>query len=212
MRWLFLTHPGDIFWGLEMGTMGQTLLHLVDQRGQALPVAIRLAVEAAHRWVGWEYPHLDEAVVAGWAEDVGKAMGARLDEIRSPYRYAFAALHGKVREWFRSNASKEVLVGTARELELWAGIDRSTQRVIYRAVLFDQLKTKLSERDRHILVLLQQDMTSPASVAAALGVSYAAAAKAIQRVKERIAAILVGAPPAEQVPMSPHPCESESGG
>src|SRR5271163_3487633 len=212
MRWLFLTHPGNFFWGLEMGTMGQTLLHLVDQRGQTLPVAIRLAVEAAHRWVRWEYPHLDEAVVAGWAEDVGQAMGARLDEIRSPYRYAFAALHGKVREWFRSNASKEILVGTARELELWAGIDRSTQRVIYRAVLFDQLKTKLSERDRHILVLLQQDITGPASVAAALGVSYSAAAKAIQRVKERIAAILVDAPPAEQVPISPHPCESESGG
>jgi DNA-directed RNA polymerase specialized sigma24 family protein len=70
----------------------------------------------------------------------------------------------------------------------------------------------LSERDRHILVLLQQGMTSPASVAAALGVSYAAAAKAIQRVKERIAAILGGGPTAEQVPMSPHPCESESGG
>ena len=212
MGWLFLTHPGNFLWGLEMGTMGQTLLHLVDQRGQTLPVAIRLAVEAAHRWVRREYPHLDEAVVAGWAEDVGKAMGARSDEIRSPYRYAFAALHGKVREWFRGNASREVLVGIGKELELWAGIDRSTQRVIYRAVLFDQLKTKLSERDRHILVLLQQDMTSPASVAAALGVSYAAAAKAIQRVKERIAAILVGAPPAEQVPMSPYPCESESGG
>ena len=212
MRWLFLTHPGDIFWGLEMGTMGQTLLHLVDQRGQTLPVAIRLAVQAAHRWVRREYPHLDAAVVAGWAEDVGKAMGGRLDDIRSPYRYAFAALHGKVREWFRSNASREVLVGIGKELELWAGIDRSTQRVIYRAVLFDQLKTKLSERDRQILVLLQQDITSPASVAAALGVSYAAAAKAIQRVKERIAAILVGAPAAEQVPVSPHPCESESGG
>ena len=191
--------------------MSQTLLHLVDQRGQTLPVAIRLAVEAAHLWVRWEYPHLDEAVVAGWAEEVGKAMGARLDEIRSPRRYAFAALQGKVREWFRSNASREVLVGTARELELWAGIDRSTQRVIYRAVLFEELKTKLSERDRHILVLLQQDMTSPA-IAAALGVNYAAAAKAIQRVKDRIAAILVGVPTAEQVPVSPHPCESESGG
>ena len=212
MRWLFLTHHGNFFWGLAMGAMGQTLLHLVDQRGQTLPVAIRLAVEAAHRWVRWEYPHLDEAVVAGWAEDVGKAMGPRLDEIRSPYRYAFAALHGKVREWFRSNASREVLVGIGRELELWAGIDRSTQRVIYRTVLFEELKTKLSERDRHILVLLQQDMTSPASVAAALGVNYAAAAKAIQRVKERIAAILIGAPTAEQVPVSPHPCESESGG
>jgi hypothetical protein len=212
MRWLFLTHPANFFWGLEMGTMGQTLLHLVDQRGQTLPVSIRLAVEAAHRWVRREYPHLDGALVAGWAEDVGKTMGARLGDIRSPYRYAFAALHGKVREWFRSNTSKEILVGIGSELELWAGIDRSTQRVIYRSVLFDQLKTKLSERDRHILVLLQQDITSPASVAAALGVSYAAGAKAIQRVKERIAAILVGAPAAEQVPVSPHPCESESGG
>src|SRR5580704_157490 len=210
MRSPFLTHPRKFFWVLQMGTMGQTLLHLVDRRGETLPVAIRLAVEGAHRWVRREYPHLDAAVVAGWAEDVGKAMGVRIDDIRSPYRYAFAALHGRVREWFRSNASKEIPVGIGSELERWAGIDRSTQRVIYRAVLFDQLKTKLSERDRHILVLLQQDITSPASVAAALGVSYAAAAKAIQRVKERIAAILVGAPTVEQVPVSPHPCESES--
>jgi hypothetical protein len=71
-------------------------------------------------------------------------------------------------------------------LERWAAIDRSTQRVIYRAVLFDQLKTKLGERDRHILVLLQQGITSPASGGSARGVSYAAAVKAIQRVKERI--------------------------
>jgi RNA polymerase sigma factor (sigma-70 family) len=167
-----------------MGTMGQTFLHLVDQRGQTLPTVIRLAVEAAHRWVRREYPHLDDAVVAGWAEDVGKAMGGRVDDIRSPHRYAYAALHGKVREWFRSNASKEILVGMGSDLELWAGIDRSAQRAIYRTVLFEQLKTKLSERDRHILVLLQQDITSPSNVAAALGVSYSAAAKAIQRVKE----------------------------
>jgi DNA-directed RNA polymerase specialized sigma24 family protein len=192
--------------------MGQTLLHLVDRRGETLPVAIRLAVEAAHRWVRREYPHLDEAVVAGWAEDVGKAMGTRIDDIRSPHRYAFAALHGKVKEWFRSNASKEILVGIGGDLESWAGIDRSAQRAIYRTVLFDQLKTKLSERDRHILVLLQQGITSPSSVAAALGLSYSAAAKAIQRVKERIEAILVGVPAEEQVQLPRHFCESESGG
>lgn len=193
-----------------MGTVGQTILHLVDQRGQTLPVGIRLAVEAAHRWVRREYPHLDEALVAGWAEDVGRAMGARLDGIQSPHRYAFAALHGKVREWFRRNASKEIPLGTGSDLEVWADIDRSPPRVMYQAILFDQLKTKLSERDRHILVLLLQDLTSPASVAAALGVSYAAAAKAIQRVKERIAAILLGDPIEEQVQTSPHLCESES--
>jgi RNA polymerase sigma factor (sigma-70 family) len=195
-----------------MGTMGQTFLHLVDQRGQTLPTAIRQAVEAAHRWVRREYPHLDQAIVAGWAEDVGRAMGGRLDDIRSPYRYAYVALHGKVREWFRTNASKEILVGMGSDLELWAGIDRSAQRAIYRTVLFEQLKTKLSERDRHILVLLQQDITSPSSVASALGVSYSAAAKAIQRAKERISTILVGDPTEEQAQMSPHLCESESGG
>jgi DNA-directed RNA polymerase specialized sigma24 family protein len=155
---------------------------------------------------------LDEAVVAGWAEDVGEAMGGRRDDIRSPYRYAYAALHGKVREWFRSNASKEILVGMGTDLELWAGIDRSAQRAIYRTVLFEQLKTKLSERDRHILLLLQQDITSPSSVASALGVSYSAAAKAIQRVKERISTILVNDPTEEQVQTPPHLCESESGG
>jgi len=192
--------------------MDQALLHLVDGRGQTLPASIRLAVESAHRWVRREYPHLDAAVVAGWAEDVARAMGGHLDDIRAPYRYAFAALHGKVREWFRSNASREIPVGIGSELERWAGIDRSTQRIIYRRVLFDQLKTKLSERDRHILVLLQQDITSPASVAGALGVSYSAAAKAIQRVKERISTILVGDPTEEQVKTSPHLCESESGG
>ena len=195
-----------------MSTMDQALLHLVDRRGQTLPGSIRLAVESAHRWVRREYPHLDAAVVAGWAEDVGRAMGGRLDDIRSPSRYAFAALHGKVREWFRSHASREIPVGIGSELELWAGIDLSAQRTIYRTVLFEQLKTKLSERDRHILVLLQQDITSPASVASALGVSYSAAAKAIQRVKERISTILVGDPTEEQTQTSPHLCESESGG
>ena len=95
-------------------------------------------------------------------------------------------------------------------MEVWADIDRSPPRVMYQGILFDQLKTKLSERDRHILVLLLQDLTSPASVAAALGVSYSAAAKAIQRVKERIAAILLGDPIEEQVQTAPHLCESES--
>ena len=50
------------------------------------------------------------------------------------------------------------------------------------------------ERDRHILVLLLQDVTSPANVAAALDVSYSAAAKAIQRVKDRISTMLVDEP------------------
>lgn len=192
-----------------MDTMDQALLHLVDRRGQTLPTSVRLAVESAHRWVRREYPHLDEAVVAGWAEDVGRVMGTRLNEIRFPHRYAYSALHGRIREWFRTCAAKEFTVGIGSELEEWAGVDRSTSRVIYQTILFEQLKTKLSDRDREILVLLQQDITSPSSVAEALGISYTAAAKAIQRVKERIAAILLGRPIERAEQMSPHLCESE---
>jgi RNA polymerase sigma factor (sigma-70 family) len=195
-----------------MGIMGQTLLHLVDQRGLILPAVVREAVEAAHRRVRREYPRLDEAVVAGWAEDVGRAMSDRLSDIEFPQRYAFTALRGKVKEWFRSKASKETTVGIGSELERWVGVDRSTQRVIYRAALFDQLKTRLSDRDRHILVLLQQDITSPKSVAEALGVSYSAAAKAIQRAKERMSAILLDTSTEERVQMSPGHYGPESGG
>ena len=195
-----------------MGIMGQTLLHLVDQRGLILPAVVRQAVEAAHRRVRREYPRLDEAVVAGWAEDVGRAMSDRLSDIEFPQRYALTALRGKVKEWFRSKASKETTVGIGSELERWVGVDRSTQRVIYRAALFDQLKTRLSDRDRHILVLLQQDITSPASVAAALGVSYSAAAKAIQRAKERMSAILLDTSTEERVQTSPGRYRPESGG
>ena len=192
-----------------MSTMDQALLHLVDRRGQTLPGSIRLAVESAHRWVRREYPYLDEAVIAGWAEDVGRVMGTRLHEIHAPHRYAYSALHGKVREWFRTCAAREFTVGIGSDLEEWAGVDRSTPRVIYQTVLFEQLRTQLSERDRQILILLQQDITSPSHVATALGVSYAAAAKAIQRVKERIAAILAGRPIERPDQISPHLCESE---
>lgn len=44
----------------------------------------------------------------------------------------------------------EFTVGIGSELEEWAGVDRSTPRVIYQTVLFEQLKTQLGERDRQI--------------------------------------------------------------
>jgi hypothetical protein len=174
--------------------MGRTHLHLVDAQGKAVARSTRAAIESAHDWAVREFPHLDPALLAGWAEEVGQSMQSRADFIQSPKRYAFAALHGKVREWYRSGASKEIPVGIGTTLEHWVAVDRSMQVVMDRAILFEQLKSKLNDRDRQILVLLQQDKTSPASVAAALGVSYAAAAKAIQRVKDRLAAILASAP------------------
>ena len=173
-----------------MGIMSQPVLHLVDQRGKILPSAVRDAVEAAHRWVLREYPRLDEAVVADWAEDVGLAMGSRLIEIGSPRRYAFTALRGKVREWFRSKRSREIPVGIGSELEEWIGIDQSSQQTMYQTALFAELESMLKDRDRQILVLLQQGITSPANVGPALGLKYDAAAKAIQRTKERLRAIV----------------------
>ena len=56
-------------------------------------------------------------------------------------------------------------------------------------VLFSQIKSRLSERDRQILVLLEQDLGAQ-EIAKAFKISYSAAGKAIQRARERMAAIL----------------------
>ena len=165
-------------------------LHLVDGQGRTLSLITRAAVEAAYTWALREFPRIDPVLLAEWSEEVARAIEARSEVVESPTRYAFAALHGKVRQWLRSKASQEVSVGIGAELEEWVGVDRNAQRMMDRAIFFDQIKTKLNDRDKHILVLLLQDITSPASVAEALGVSYTAAAQAIHRVKERIAGTL----------------------
>jgi RNA polymerase sigma factor (sigma-70 family) len=168
----------------------RTQLHLVDGQGRTLSVTTRAAAEAAFAWALREFPRIDPVLLAEWSEEVAKGIEARSEALESPKRYAFAALHGKVRQWLRRKASQEIYVGRAAELEDWAGVDRNTQRMMDRAIFFDQVKTKLNDRDKHILVLLLQDITSPASVAEALDISYTAAAQAIHRVKERIAATL----------------------
>ena len=58
-----------------------------------------------------------------------------------------------------------------------------------RRVLFEQLKATLNDRDQVILVLLL-DGTSDGEIGVALGITPAAARKAIQRMKERISAQL----------------------
>ena len=58
-------------------------------------------------------------------------------------------------------------------------------------LLFSEIKARLSERDRQILVLLEQDL-GPKEIAKAFDISYVAAAKAIQRARDRMAAILSG--------------------
>ena len=172
--------------------MKQTQLHLVDAQGSAVSPTVTSAVEVVFRWVLRDFPQVDPAMIAEWAEEVGSAMELKGNLIAAHERYAYTALKGKVRDWLRTKPAKEESAGIGQDLERLGGVDRSFQVEIDRKLLFEQLKTSLNERDRYILVLLLQDETSPAVIATALGLSYTAAAKAIQRVKERIAASLVG--------------------
>jgi DNA-directed RNA polymerase specialized sigma24 family protein len=154
---------------------------------------VETAVERSFHWVLRDFPQLDSAMIANWAEEVALSMQARVTTIVSPQRYAYAALKGKVHDWMRSAQAKEDVAGLGRDLERIGGLNGSFEGAVDRKILFEQLKATLNERDRYILVLLLEDNTSPATVAKALGTSYPAAAKAIQRVKERIASKLTNA-------------------
>lgn len=170
--------------------MTQPRLHLVDTKGLPPGPATAAAVELAFRWVIRDYPGVDTALIANWAEEIGSVMQARESAIQFPNRYAYAALKGKVCDWLRTKASHEEPAGIGLDMEHIGGVKASFQGAADRRILFDQLKATLNERDRSILVMLLNDQRSPATVAETLGISYPAAAKAIQRVKGRIAAVL----------------------
>ena len=168
--------------------MAATLLHLVDEHGQPVPLPVRLAVEAAYRWALREYRHFDPAVLAGMAEGVALGMCRRLNQIAVPRRYAVAALTGKLHQWYRAHPTVEVML----ELDELEELKIAGQAHITTAdlnILFSEMKAQLSERDRQVLVLLEQDLGAR-EVAAAFGISHKAAAKAIQRARDRMAAIL----------------------
>jgi hypothetical protein len=189
---MFLTPLRNFFRRVEL-PMTRAQLHLVDTSGIAVCPEVETAVERSFHWVLRDYPQLDSAMIANWAEEVALSMQERVTTIVSPQRYAYAALKGKVHDWMRSAPAKEEVAGLGRDLERIGGLNGSFEGAVDRKILFEQLKATLNERDRYILVLLLEDNTSPATVAKALGTSYPAAAKAIQRVKERIASKLNGA-------------------
>ena len=172
--------------------MAATLLHLVDQHGAPVPSEVKHAIESAYRWALWEYRHIDQAVLAGLAESVAVGMCRRLDQIVFPRRYAFAALAGKLQEWYRAHPVVEVAVGP-EDLDRMNGARRQTASFTEMNLLLSEIKARLSERDRQILVLLEQDLGAK-EIAKALGMKYAAAAKAIQRARDRMAALFSGTP------------------
>jgi hypothetical protein len=189
---MFLT-PLRTFFRRDELPMTRAQLHLVDSSGTAVCPEVKTAVERSFHWVLRDYPQLDSALIANWAEEVALRMQMRVTIIVSPQHYAYAALKGKVHDWMRSAPAKEELAGLGRDLERIGGLNGSFEDAVERKILFEQLKATLNERDRSILVLLLQNNTSPATVAKALGTTYPAAAKAMQRVKERIASKLTSA-------------------
>jgi DNA-directed RNA polymerase specialized sigma24 family protein len=168
--------------------MAATLLHLVDQYGQPVPQQVRLAVEAAYRWAEREYERFDRAVLAEMAEALALSMCRRQDRIELPRRYAVAALAGKLQEWYRAHPAVEVIL-EPEDLEQVIQAEPVPATSPDLNVLFAEIKAQLSERDRQVLVLLEQDL-GPQEIAKAFEISYFAAAKAIQRARDRMAAIL----------------------
>ena len=168
--------------------MAATLLHLVDQYGQPVPPQVRLAVEAAYRWAEREYERFDRAVLAEMAEALALAMCRHQDRIELPRRYAVAALAGKLQEWYRAHPAVEIMLDPD-DLEQVMQAEPVPTTSPDLNVLFAEMKAQLSERDRQVLVLLEQDL-GPQEIAKAFEISYFAAAKAIQRARDRMAAIL----------------------
>lgn len=167
----------------------QPALHLVDDEGAAISSAVREAVEKAFRWVSRDYPNLDPALLSDWAEALARSMHLRGSGIEEPERYAYVALKGKVRDSLRKRSAQELPRGIGRDLERIGGSSASAQTDIERKVLWDQLGATLSERDKMIHFLLgRQD--SAQEIAVELNLSYPAARKAIQRVRERLDAIV----------------------
>ena len=83
----------------------------------------------------------------------------------------------------------EILMDPAEVEHLTGDKPKSTSAADLN-VLFSQIKSRLSERDRQILVLLEQDLGAQEICKAHLRSGYSAAGKAIQRARERMAAIL----------------------
>src|SRR5262245_55085484 len=118
--------------------MTGSLLYLVDQDNKPVKPEIRIAVEAAFRWSVHEYRNMDEADLATLAEAVALGMSKRLGEVQSPRRYAFAALTGRIQEWFRAHPAKMVSFETEDELDSEIGPDDRFVFDVEQKLLFAQ--------------------------------------------------------------------------
>jgi hypothetical protein len=160
-------------------------LHLVTKQGLAVAPEVRSSIEFSYRSILHDYPHVDPALIATWAEEIAVSMDAKAD-IAHFDGYALISLGRKVRGWLRSGAGKETPSGIGGDLDLAGGhIDGVTNTT--SALLFSQLLAMLEGRDRVIFHVLFGLDGSASDVASAVGISEAAAHKAIQRLRKRLA-------------------------
>jgi hypothetical protein len=127
--------------------MKRQRLHLVDGNNDPLPPAIQSAVEAAHYWAVREFPRIDPALLANWAERLAKTMTTK-DVQGSVRRYAHTAMHETVRRWLKTKQGSELALGLDRELDSIAGMQDGFHEKVDQAILFEQLKSRLRGRDR----------------------------------------------------------------
>lgn len=171
--------------------MNRVELYLVAAEGKPVDPAYEQAVKKAFIWTVRQFPKVDASQIADWAEEVFRSMQHSDAVIERPVSYANVVLRGKVLSWKRLVASNVEYVGVGRDLERIGGKSSSFEGTLERNILFDQVGLSLDERDRYILTLLREDR-STTEIATAVKISDAAARKAIQRVKERMATILLG--------------------
>ena len=141
--------------------------------------AVQSTCETAYQWVVRDHPGVDRAQIANWAEEVGVAMELRGSAVASPSNTPTLRLGGRL----RTPAGRAEPKGIGADLGILSGLSESFAPQIERKVLFNQIRRTLNEKDRAILFLLLRD-ASTADVATFLNASYAAAAKAMQRVKD----------------------------
>ena len=184
-----MTPLHQVFLGFRLTNRAD--LHLVTAKGRPVNPLHESAVRRAFLWARREFPQVDPAQIANWAEEVFMYMQESPNEIERPTSYANSALRGKVLDWKRLSPANVHLAGMERDLERLGGHSSSFQGTLERSLLFYQVGLSLEERDRYILTLLRDDKSS-AEIAAALKITDAAARKAVQRLKERLAVILLG--------------------
>ena len=159
--------------------------------------AIQSAVEVAYDLAIARFPLVDSAIIAVKAEQLARYMEENKASYTSIRRYARSAMLRKVRDTLKTKVLREIPIGLLAELEDCATqVRNSFQREVDYSILLEQVRTQLSERDRHILYLLRNENTT-AEIAQKLGLEPAAARKAIQRARERIAHCLAAAKPQE---------------